>query len=97
MDPTQCMTVNRDDRRLTGMAAGMLVLTFLSPLASADPAVPDVKAQVQTNYGKLPLSFEANQGQTNAQVKFLARGQGYTLFLTPTETILSLKSLKPKP
>jgi hypothetical protein len=96
MDPTQCMTVNRDDRRLTGMAAGMLVLTFLSPLASADPAVPDVKAQVQTNYGKLPLSFEANQGQTNAQVKFLARGQGYTLFLTPTETILSLKKSQAK-
>ena len=25
-------------------------------------------------YGKLPLSFEANQGQTDKRVKFLARG-----------------------
>jgi len=91
MDPTQCMTASRDDRRLTGMAAGMFVLTFLSPLASADPAAPNVKVQLQANYGKLPLSFESNRGQTDAQVKFLARGQGYSLFLTPTEVVLSLK------
>jgi hypothetical protein len=43
------------------------------------------------DYGKLPLSFEANQGQTDKQVKFLSRGPGYALFLTPTETVLSLK------
>jgi hypothetical protein len=97
MDPTQCMTASRDDRRLTGMAAGMFFLTFLSPLASANPTVaPDAKAQVQANYGKLPLSFEANQGQTDARVKFLARGQGYTLFLTPTETVLSLNKPQAK-
>jgi hypothetical protein len=34
------------------------------------------------SYGYLPLSFEANQGQTDDQVQFLAHGQGYTLFLT---------------
>jgi hypothetical protein len=36
-----------------------------------------------------PFRFEANQGQTDAQVRFLARGPGYTLFLTPTEAVLS--------
>ncbi len=41
-------------------------------------------------YGKLPLSFEANQGQTDRQVKFLSRGNGYSLFLTPTATVLAL-------
>ncbi|MFQ5658720.1 MAG: SBBP repeat-containing protein, partial [Candidatus Methylomirabilales bacterium] len=41
-------------------------------------------------YGSRPLSFEVNQGQTDAQVKFLARGRGYTLFLTPTEVVLVL-------
>ena len=30
----------------------------------------------------MPLGAEANQGQTDSQVKFLARGSGYTLFLT---------------
>ena len=39
------------------------------------------KPQVVENYGKLPLSFEANQGQTDNRVDFLSRGSGYTLFL----------------
>lgn len=42
-------------------------------------------------YGKLPLSFEINQGQTNGQVKFLSRGSGYNLFLTSTAAVLSLR------
>ena len=33
-------------------------------------------------YGQLPLSFEINRGQSDDRVKFLARGQGYSLFLT---------------
>src|SRR5712691_7892148 len=48
------------------------------------------KPQVLESYGKLPLSFEANHGQTDRQVKFLSRGRGYTLFLTSSETVLSL-------
>src|SRR5205814_1626160 len=39
-------------------------------------------------YGKLPLSFEANQGQTDSHVKFLTRGAGYGLFLTSAEAVL---------
>jgi hypothetical protein len=42
-------------------------------------------------YGKLPLRFEANQGQTDQQVKFLARGHGYSLFLTGSEAVLELR------
>jgi hypothetical protein len=49
------------------------------------------KPQVVANYGKLPLSFEANQGQTDKSVKFLSRGSGYGLYLTPTETVLTLR------
>ena len=48
------------------------------------------QAQVSAAYGQLPLSFEANQGQTDTQVNFLSRGSGYTLFLTPSEAVLSL-------
>jgi hypothetical protein len=33
-------------------------------------------------YGQLPLSFEANQGQSAPQVSFLAHGPSSTLFLT---------------
>ncbi len=42
-------------------------------------------------YSKLPLSFEANQGQTSSQVKFLSRGNGYTAFLTAGGITLSLR------
>lgn len=42
-------------------------------------------------YGQLPLAFEPNQGHADPQVKFLARGSGYTLFVTSQEAVLSLK------
>ena len=49
------------------------------------------KMQLAEAYGKLPLSFEANHGQADSQVKFLSRGNGYTLLLTATETVLALR------
>src|SRR6266550_2304618 len=48
------------------------------------------RQQVMVSYGTLPLIFEANQGQTDAQVKFLCRGGDYGLFLTSTEAVLSM-------
>jgi hypothetical protein len=36
------------------------------------------------------LRFEPNQGQTAGVVRFLARGNGYTLFLTDAEAVLAL-------
>jgi uncharacterized protein (TIGR03437 family) len=39
-----------------------------------------------------PLSFEANQGQSDSQVKFLSRGDGYSLFLTSNEVVFSLRT-----
>src|SRR5262249_48309638 len=53
------------------------------------PAAP-AEAPVAERYGRLPLSFEQNVGQTAEGVDFLARGAGYTLFLTPTEAGLAL-------
>lgn len=40
-------------------------------------------------YSKLPLRFEANQGQADSCVRFLAQGAGYTLFLTSNEAVLT--------
>lgn len=48
-------------------------------------------------FASLPLRFEANQGQTDARVKFLARGPGYTVFLTGGETVLRLSRPQPSP
>ncbi len=46
-------------------------------------------------FGKLPMSFEPNLGQTDPEVKFLARGPGYTLFLTADGSVLSLRGSSP--
>jgi hypothetical protein len=43
------------------------------------------------------LSFEANQGQTDARVQYLAHGPGYTLFLTPTEAVFALSGTAASP
>ena len=49
-------------------------------------------ARTQKAYGILPMTFEANRGQTDARVEFLSRGPGYTLFLTRTgEAVLALR------
>ena len=61
-----------------------LVCLFTTPSPAAD------KLKVVDAYGKLPLNFEANLGQSDAQVKFLSRGSGYTLFLTSTDAVLFL-------
>lgn len=42
------------------------------------------------NYGKLPLSFEANHGQAAASADFLARGAGYRIALNANEARLLL-------
>jgi hypothetical protein len=65
-----------------------------SQTAAAAPVEPDKATQVRFNeaYGKLPLSFEANQGQVEDRVKYLSRGDGFNLFLTPTETVLVLRT-----
>jgi hypothetical protein len=41
-------------------------------------------------YGKVPLAFEVNQGQTDKAVQFFGRGNGYSVFLTPTASVLTL-------
>ena len=70
---------------------GTIVAQHLAKDASA-AAPEETNLQVLRTYGKLPLSFEANQGQTDPQVKFLARGLGHTLFLTPTEAVLVFRN-----
>ncbi|MEO6171632.1 MAG: SBBP repeat-containing protein, partial [Arenimonas sp.] len=51
----------------------------------------DMQKKVRTRLGQTPMAFERNQGQTDTQVKFLSRGLGYALFLTPTEAVFKLE------
>jgi hypothetical protein len=84
-----------------GALALALIFTLATPGYTAGVQTMDaptaVKVRVQEGYGRLPLSFEANQGQTDGQVKFLSRGSGYNLFLTSTEAVLALSTPAGKP
>lgn len=77
---------------LAGFASAQIVSR--STTANVSPTLAKLDAQTQTRvaeaYGNLPLSFEPNQGQSDPRVKFLARGGGYTLFLTNGEAVLRL-------
>ena len=65
--------------------------------ASETRAVDEAtRARVSEAYNRLPLSFEENRGQVDKEVKYLVRGSGYTLFLTPTEAVLALRQNDPK-
>jgi hypothetical protein len=61
-----------------------------TPAVASSQGAPRTVAQVRDAYGQLPLSFEANRGQADASVNFLARGAGYTLALSPTEAVFVL-------
>jgi hypothetical protein len=66
------------------------------PPGSTTKADPKAQIRILDSYGKLPLAFEANHGQTDARVKFLSRTGGYTLFLTGDEAVLTLNGKKPR-
>ena len=53
----------------------------------------DAEAQraAREAYGQMAMSFEANRGQIDAEVNFLAHGPGYNLFLTRGEAVLVLQ------
>jgi hypothetical protein len=82
---------------LLGLAAlalslpiGLHVLGKARARAAFTPARPQdsslLQARAAAEYGRLPLSFEENRGQTDPRVKFMARGGGYTVFLTDDES-----------
>ena len=78
----------RTARTLTGHAASQ------PSLAAAAISAPSAEQRnrVRATMGALPLAFEANQGQSDPQVKYMARGNGYTLFLTSDEAVFAVRS-----
>jgi hypothetical protein len=70
-------------------AATMLTGALFSQGQTARP-----KPQFPSNsgYGRLPLLFEANRGQSDSRVKFISRGPGYRAYLTSDAIVLSLRS-----
>lgn len=85
-------------RPFTLLGVGLLItalLGMMAPPGTAGAETARTMSRPSTSsgeaYGKLPMSFEKNAGQSSGEVDFIARGAGYTVFLTPGEAVLALK------
>jgi hypothetical protein len=87
---------NRISRVASRVLCAMIAMFAPAAFCAVPPAGTPLpaKAAIQADYGKIPLSFEANQGQTDRRVQFFSRGSGYGLFLTPGEAVLALERSK---
>ena len=71
---------------------------FLMRLTAASVPIfcfAGTQAKVDMDFGKVPLSFEANRGQSDARVDYLSRGRDYTLLLTRDQAVLRLEKGAP--
>jgi hypothetical protein len=85
-------------RAASGLAVFGLALTLVAsqPISAQGIGLVPSKPQVAENYGRSILSFEANRGQTDARVRFQARGLGYGIFLTDKGAVLALSKAAPE-
>lgn len=73
------------------LALALLVPACLSSITPPEDRPPVASGQAAPGaYPELPMLFEENLGQTDPQVRFLSRGRGFTLFVTPGEATLVL-------
>jgi hypothetical protein len=75
--------MHTSSRLLATALVAALPSLYCAPAQSFRPVAAEAYAR--------PLSFEANQGQTDSRVRFLSRGSGYTLFLDATGAALALQ------
>lgn len=81
------------------LVAGMIAASSLAAwsVLAAPAAAPgssevskEAKARLAWNQRRLPLSFEANHGQADSDVQYLARGAGFGIYFTGREAVLAL-------
>ena len=71
------------------LAGGAPIGAQVTAVAAAHIPLPAVATRASRQQ---PLYFEANVGQTEPSVRFLAHGRGYTLFLTDQGAVFRLAS-----
>jgi len=81
---------------LTAFAALFAITSVSVRIPPSKPPHSALRSEVLAAYGKLPLVFEKNLGQTDPRVKFLAHSNGYTLFLTQSQAIFDFGASAPK-
>jgi centrosomal CEP192-like protein/beta-propeller repeat-containing protein len=99
---TECVMSRKLPALFVACIAAFAAFAALGPSPRSNPPSSSVisaghgtnfaatQARLLSSYGKLPLTFEQNLGQSDSRVRFLAHGEGYALFLTGQETVLHL-------
>ena len=90
--PTASYPLGARHRAATSTALGSSVSVHSN---AATKSLQASRAGAMKMYAALPMSFEANKGQSDPRVKFLAHAPSYTLFLTDQEAVLSLPGESP--
>jgi RHS repeat-associated protein len=76
-----------------GTTACLFFVVFCAGSIFSQTASKAAHAQpLSKQYGKLPLYFEQNIGQTSKETRFISRGSGYALFLTNKGSVLELQA-----
>lgn len=92
-EPVALPELTAPGRRVLRVGAVIAVFAIASVGATARAAAATLGAvAVPEAAGRIPLGFEPNQGQVDGRISFLARGDGYRLFLTPTEAVVDLRA-----
>src|SRR5580700_3569476 len=99
----RCEAFGRNSMKTNNILAVLVSLSLgtiaTGAMAQAKPAAVPPPAQAASApaiaYGRLPLSFEPNRGQTSGQVQWLARGPEYTLFLSGHDAVLEMNRVTP--
>src|SRR4051812_48830863 len=87
-------------RALGVFAAALALATGVAPVGARPTAATKAAAAVDAParrdagdaFARLPMTFEANAGQTDACAKFVARGAAGTVFLTEGGAVLELRA-----
>ena len=78
---------------LAGIFFAIPSLRAVTPADGADESLPkSAKAQeTEARYGALPLSFEKNVGQVPSRFDSVARGAGYSVYVSNQEMLIALR------
>lgn len=76
------------------MNRNLLILSLAASLTLSAPAAAETKTRTVTAFSQTQLSFETNAGQAAGDVKYISRGPGYSLVLTPGEATLRISDPK---
>ena len=85
--------IPKSSLRILHLCAAVLSLSGIFATAQNSALRPTSlpgSAKAAPAYGRLPLSFEPNRGQTDASVRYLSRGSNYTVLLQPLVATLVL-------